>query len=107
MSMYADLLSSALVGRLEQLSGDALVGYALICRANMLASGPCRGNSAYAALATEIAYDRALLKLCAANDIAVVAADFSHPVEERHRLEVELADAGLDLAALGRRRAKS
>jgi hypothetical protein len=103
MSMYVDLLTSALEGTQEELSGDALVDYALTCRSDMLASGSHQGSSAYSALANEIAYDRALLKLCAARDIAVVAANFSFPTRERNRLEVELAQAGLDLAALSRR----
>jgi hypothetical protein len=104
MSMYVDLLSSALVSRVDQLRGDALLAYVLSCRAEMLASGAQKGESAYAALALEIAYDRALLKLCAEQGIAVKASEFSHPQAERRRLEGELAQAGLDLAALTRRR---
>jgi hypothetical protein len=104
MSMYVDLLSRALVGRVEELTGDDLVGYALVCRAKMLAAGAYNGASAYAALATEVAYDRSLLKLCAAHDIDVVVADFAQPTEERRRIEQMLVAAGLDLAVLARRR---
>lgn len=103
MSMYVELLSKAPEGRLEELSGDALVGYALICRAEMLEAAPHKGYSILSALATEVTYDRALLKLCAANGIEVATADFAHPLEERRRLERELAGAKLDLAALARR----
>jgi hypothetical protein len=102
MSMYADLLSHAPVGRLEGLTDAALVAFVVVCRAEMLASQPYKGASAYDSLANEVAYDRALLKLCAANDIEVGAGDFSHPAEERHRLEHRLADAGLDLVALAK-----
>jgi hypothetical protein len=104
MSMYADLLSSALTGELEELSEDALVDYTLTCRANLLASGSSQRISAYSALATEIAYDRALMKLCAVHHIEAAVANFSHPINERHRLEVQLQKSGIDLATLGRRR---
>jgi hypothetical protein len=107
MSMYVDLLTSTLVDTLDGLNGIELVDYALACRAEMLASESHRGISAYSALASEIAYDRALLALCSVHDIDGVAANFSHPANERRRLEAELASAGLDLAALGRRREKS
>jgi hypothetical protein len=80
MSMYADLLSSALTGELEELSEDALVDYTLTCRANLLASGSSQHH------------------------IEAAVANFSHPINERHRLEVQLQKSGIDLATLGRRR---
>jgi hypothetical protein len=104
VSMYADLLSSTVDDRLDQLTGDALVGYVIACRADMLAAAPYGGSSAWAALATEIVYDRALLKLCATMNIEGSAADFTHPAEERKHLELKLSGAGIDLVVLTRRK---
>jgi hypothetical protein len=105
MSMYTELLSRALQGKTEDLHGDDLVGYALDRRAEMLAAtGPIRGSTAFSVLAVEIAYDCALLKLCGDNGIARVATDFSHPADDRHRLEIELKGAGVDLVLLGHHR---
>jgi hypothetical protein len=70
----------------------------------MLASAPYRGESASLALAAEVSYDRALIKLCTANGIAADVVGFSHPGAERARLERELATAGIDLAAFARGR---
>ena len=103
MSMYVDILSSALDGWVEELTGSALVDYALACRAEMLAIGPHRGDTAYSLLALEIAYDRALIKLCETLDVPVVPTSFAYPRAERFRLEHELAVAGVDLPALARR----
>jgi hypothetical protein len=105
MSMYAELLSSALRGENEDLHGEDLMGYALDRRAEMLAvTGPVGGSTAFSVLAVEIAYDCALVKLCAENGIARMATDFSHPADDRHRLEIELKMAGVDLVQLGRHR---
>lgn len=102
--MYVALLVSALEDWDEDLSDDALVDYVLNCRIEMLSALPRRGESTYSALASEIAYDRALIKLCEAHDIEVVVAEFAHPREERDHLEHELGTAGYDLNALARRR---
>jgi hypothetical protein len=105
MSMYAELLSSARRGVVEDLHGAALVGHVLNRRAEMLAAtGPVRGSTAFSVLAVEVAYDCALLELCAENGIDGMAEDFSHPADDRHRLEVELKEAGVDLACLARGR---
>jgi hypothetical protein len=104
MSMYVDILSSALDTWVDELTGAALVGYALCCRAEMLDARPHLGATAYSSLAAEIAYDRALIKLCESNDVAVTATNFTFPKQERVRLERELAIAGIDLAALARPR---
>jgi hypothetical protein len=103
MSMYVELLTSALDEPLVPLDGDALVDQVLTCRAELLALGSHHGKSAYAALAVEVAYDRALLQLAAASGIAAASARFMHPKEERQRLERELAAAGVDLVALAQR----
>jgi hypothetical protein len=105
MSMYAELLSSARRGKVEDLQGDELMGYVLDRRAEMLAaSGPVGDSAALSVLAVEVAYDCALLKLCAEHGIEGMAPDFSHPADDRHRLEIELKLAGVDVASLARRR---
>ena len=103
VSMYVDILSSALDTWVDELSGRALIDYALSCRAEVLAVGPHR-DTAYSTLAAQVAYDRVLIKLCETNGVPVMAASFAYPREERTRLEAELAIAGVDLAALARQR---
>jgi hypothetical protein len=103
MSMYTQLLTSAPRGSLENLQGEALLCYTLDCRSEMLASGPITRATAMSALAMEVAYDCALLKLCAANGIDTVATDFSRPAQDRRRLEAALKEAGIDLTSLARR----
>jgi hypothetical protein len=103
-SMYVALLFNALENWDKDLSDDELVEYVLTRRTEMLSALPRRGESTYSALASEIAYDRALIKLCEAHDLEVVAANFAHPREERDHLEHELGAAGYDLNALARKR---
>jgi hypothetical protein len=103
--MYTHLLLSVFDDWVDELTGSALVDYAVVCRAQMLASAPHRGESASLALAAEVSYDRALIKLCIANGVEADALGFSHPGAERARLEHDLATAGIDLAALARWRA--
>lgn len=102
--MYSYLLSSVNGDMSEDLAGEALVDYALVCRTATLDRGPHPGQSVYSSLATEVAYDRALISLCRANGVEVIESRFSHPSEERDRLERALATAGIDLAALTRTR---
>ncbi len=95
--MYAHILSSALDDWVDQLTDEALVEYALVCRTETLA---CHGGKvALTALSAQIAYDRALLKLGEAHGINVKALTFLHPSEDRAFLEASLAAAGLDLVA--------
>jgi hypothetical protein len=61
-----------------------------------------QGHTALVALAAEVAYDRALIKLCEAHSIEVVDMNFLHPRQERARLEAALVAAGIDLACRGR-----
>jgi hypothetical protein len=100
--MYDDILSSAIDVWVEELTGDALIDYALACRAQMQASGSRRGSTAMRALAAEIAYDRALIRLCETLGIDVALTNFAYPKPERARIEGILALAGVDLAALAR-----
>jgi hypothetical protein len=102
--MYTHLLASVFDDWVDELTGSALVDYALVCRDEMLASALHRRGSASLALAAEVSYDRALIKLCIANGVEVNGLGFSHPARERERLEQELTAVGIDLAALARRR---
>jgi len=103
MTMYVHLLASAFDDWVDGLIGEALVDYTVVCRAEMLASQSSvhhhKGESAYIALAAEVAYDRALLKLCTACGIEASTQGFSHPSDERLRLERELVGMGVDLMA--------
>ena len=107
MSMYVDILSRALDCWVDELTGSALVDYVLACRAEMLETGPRIGDTAYSSLAADVAYDRALIKLCETNYVTVTATGFAFPRQERVRLERELATCGIDLVALARRRRKA
>jgi hypothetical protein len=102
--MYTHLLASVFDDWVDELTGSALVDYTLVCRDEMLASALHRPGSASMALAAEVSYDRALIKLCVANGVEVNALGFSHPAVERERLEHGLMAAGVDLAVLARRR---
>jgi hypothetical protein len=50
MSMYVELLSSAPVGKLDELTGDTLVSYIRACRADMMATGSNVGSAASSSL---------------------------------------------------------
>jgi hypothetical protein len=101
--MYAELLLRSQGSLRQDLDGDALVCYALDRRSEMLASGPVTRATAISALAVEVAYDCALLKLCATEDIGAFPTDFSQPAEGRRRIELELKGVGIDLTSLARR----
>ena len=94
--MYADILSSVLNDWVDELSGPALIDFAQVCRVQMLESS---GGTAVVALAAELSYDRALIKVCDAHAIDTTTRRFSHPKEERARLEHELTAIGIDLVS--------
>ena len=95
--MYADILSSVLSDWVDELSGEALIDFAQVCRAQMLESAR---DTAAVALAAELSYDRALLKVCEAQGIGTSTRRFSRPGEERSRLEKELRAMDIDLVTL-------
>ena len=98
VSMYVDILSSALDEWVNDLTGLDLIEYALLCREEARAVGPpLEGRSAYTALAAEIAYDRALIALCTERGIDAHATSFAYPTAERQRIETVLRQVGLDL----------
>lgn len=103
-SMYVDLLTHALAKWEDEVSDEVLIDHVLTCRLTMLSTSTTPEESAYTLLATEIAYDRALIKLCVSRSLAVDFAHFAHPQKERRRLERSLAAVGVDLTSLSRRR---
>ena len=104
VSMYVDILSSALDQWVTDLSGPDLIEYALLCREELRAVSPPRGGSAYTALAAEIAYDRSLIALCTERGIYAHATSFAYPRSERERIETVLRQGGVDLDAPPKRR---
>ena len=107
VSMYVDMLSSAVGAWDAALSREALLDHTVDCRVRMLATGTAHGASAYDALAAEIAYDRALIHLCSHVGIGASPRWFDQPDAERTRLEQTLAEmASIDLVSLSRGRAE-
>jgi hypothetical protein len=104
MSMYAELLLRAQEYLREDLDSDDLVDYAIDCRSQLLTLGPVNHTTAMATLAVEVAYDCALIRLCANEDIGAVPTDFSRPAEGRRRFELELRSVGIDLTMATRGR---
>ena len=98
--MYLHLLTSVLDDWVDEFSGPALVDYAVMCRSEMLRCQVRRGDAAHLGLAAEIAYDRALLKLCAEHCVETDVMAFAHPLQARTRLERELATWGIDVVGL-------
>ncbi len=94
--MYAAILSSVLNDWVDELSGQALIDFAQVCRVQMIESA---GETAVIALAAELSYDRALVKVCAAHGIDVTTRRFTNPKQERVELEQELTALGIDLVS--------
>jgi hypothetical protein len=102
--MYVELLSTVLDAESGETADERFLPAALDCRARMLDVAPRGASTAHHALANEISYDRALIKLCRAKGVDAVPARFAHPRAERARLERKLAAAGIDLVVLTDRR---
>jgi len=94
--MYADILSSVLSDWVDELNGEALIDFAQVCRVQMFESAR---DTAAVALAAELSYDRALLKVCEEHGIGTSTRRFSRPGEERSRLERALLAIGIDLVS--------
>ena len=95
--MYVAILSSALDEWVTDLAGSDLIEYAVLCREELRSVSPPNGGSAYAALAAEIAYDRALIAICTELGIDAHATTFAYPIAERQRIEGLLQEVGIDL----------
>ena len=101
VNMYVEILSGAMDGWNPELSGDALVDYVLGCRAALPAQDLGAGVWSEATFVAEVEYDRALVNLAAEYGIDVAPNYFVHPRIERERLEVALAQRGMDLRVSG------
>jgi hypothetical protein len=94
--MYRDLLTQAL-GNAEgaSRSNDLLLADLVDSRARLQATG---GAAPVAeALARELSYDGALIRLCVCLDVRATPVWFDSPERERARLEAELARRGIRL----------
>jgi hypothetical protein len=97
--MYRDLLTQALGTHGEGARPDDLLLAELV---DSLARLHATGTAAPVAeaLARELSYDGALIRLCAALDVRATPAWFDNPERERARLEYELARRGIRLPQL-------
>lgn len=95
--MYRDLLLRALGNRGdESRSDDLLLADLVDSRARLLATGPAAPVAE--ALARELSYDGALIRLCVCLDVRATPLWFDSPRRERARLERELAHRGIRLS---------
>jgi hypothetical protein len=96
--MYRDLLTQA-VGSGEEWhrSGDLLLADLVDSRARLHTTGAAAPVAE--ALARELSYDGALIRLCASLDVRAAPAWFDSPLQERSRLERELGRRGIVLTA--------
>jgi hypothetical protein len=96
--MYRDLLTQALSnGGDEGRSDDRLLADLIDSRARLHATGAAAPVTV--ALARELSYDGALIRLCVALDVRATPVWFDSPGGERARLEGELARRGIRLPA--------
>ena len=96
--MYRDLLTQALgQGEAESRPDDLLLAELVDSRARLHATGAAAPVAE--ALARELSYDGALIRLCASLDVRATPAWFDSPERERARLERELARRGIRLPA--------
>src|SRR5271157_5364589 len=99
--MYVDLLMRSL-GRGEEGREyeDLLLADLVHARARLRATeGQVRTRTPVAeALARELSYDGALIRLCESLGVATAPDRFVNPVRERDRLERELAARGIRLS---------
>lgn len=101
--MYVEVLFGAIDDWDTELSGDALVDYARACRTALPNQDLGAGVWSESTLIAEVTYDRALIHLAAEHGVDVTPTNFVHPRIERERLELALAQRGLDLASPVRR----
>ena len=96
--MYVDLLRRALGRGEEGRRSEDLLFADLVCsRARLHAMDGELKTPVAEALARELSYDSALIRLCESLDVACSPDRFANPVRERERLEEELAARGVVL----------
>jgi hypothetical protein len=100
MVMYVDLLTRALgKGEEGHRSDDLLLADLVHSRARLRATEGDARIPVAEALARELSYDAALIRLCESRRVPTGPAHFTHPVRERARLEHELTARGVELSA--------
>jgi len=97
MSMYVELLSGALESWVDELTNPQLVRYARTCRDALVHPGTYGAVSNAEVLVAEIAYDRALIRLCERHAVQVDTRAFLFPDIARAGIEAALRDAGVSL----------
>jgi hypothetical protein len=96
--MYRDLLVQALgEGGERGQADDLLLAEVVDSRARLYAT--CATAPVAEALARELSYDGALIRLCVCLDVRATPVWFDSPRRERARLERELAHRGIRLPA--------
>jgi hypothetical protein len=96
--MYRDLLTQALRnGGDERRADDLLLADLVDSRTRLHATGAAAPVTV--ALARELSYDGALIRLCVALKVRATPVWFDGPERERARLEGELAHRGIRLPA--------
>jgi hypothetical protein len=94
--MYSDLLTQALgEGGEASVSDDRLLADLVDTRARLHATGAAAPVAE--ALARELSYDGALIRLCTSLNVRATPGWFDSPRRERARLEAELAHRGIRL----------
>jgi hypothetical protein len=97
--MYRDLLTQALgPGEDGRRSEDLLLAELVDSRVRLHSTGAAAPVAE--ALARELSYDGALIRLCESLHVRATPAWFDSPRQERARLEKELARRGIRLPAL-------
>jgi hypothetical protein len=98
--MYVDLLTRALgAGTEEHESMDLLLADLVHSRARLREADGRLAAPVAEALARELSYDGALIRLCESLRVPTTPERFAHPVGERARLERELVARGVALSA--------
>jgi hypothetical protein len=95
--MYRDLLTQALGNGEEGHRSDDLLADLVESRARLQVTDTAAPVTE--ALARELSYDGALIRLCASLDVRATPAWFENPERERARLERELSRRGIRLPA--------
>jgi hypothetical protein len=91
--MYSELLSWALDEGEEHRSDDLLLADLVDSRVRLGAAGPAAPVAE--ALARELSYDGALIRLCESLEVRATPEWFESPGRERARLERELLRRGI------------
>lgn len=96
-SMYTQLLQVVWEEAQSDGAAEELLKAAVTRRRALDVAESAHGQAVEKALAANLAYDVALLRLCAAHGVDVDPLRFSRPLVERRLLETELTRRGVEL----------